>query len=159
VPRREIGPRRDPGFTLLEVLVALLIFGLVFGVLVQIFQTGLRESEGAEEMTAATMLARSQLARIGVDLPLEVGETEEDAGDGFRIRTKVEPVPLGASDDQLRSGALDRPAEQAEEDTGNDQFMPLLVEVTVAWGPDEREREVALTTVRLVPVPSEGAAR
>jgi general secretion pathway protein I len=140
MPGREIGraPAQDQGFTLLEVLVALLIFGLAFGVLAQIFQTGLQQSETAEAMTTATMLARSQLARIGVDLPLEIGQSEEDAGDGFRIRTTVAPAEL---------------------EVGNDQFVPLLVEVIVAWGPEDGEREVALTTLRLAPVPSDGAAR
>ena len=35
------------GFTLLEILVALVIFALAFGVLAQIIQTGLRQSTGA----------------------------------------------------------------------------------------------------------------
>jgi general secretion pathway protein I len=137
VPRREPGspPRRNSGFTLLEVLVALLIFALAFGVLAQIFQTGLRQSATAERMAAATMLARSHLARIGIDLPLEIGTIEEDAGDDFRLRTTIEPAELeGAADDEL---------------------IPLLVEVAVAWGPVESERQVALTTLRLAPVASE----
>ena len=35
------------GFTLLEILVALVIFALAFGVLAQIIQTGLRQSAGS----------------------------------------------------------------------------------------------------------------
>jgi general secretion pathway protein I len=138
MPCREVGraPRgQDPGFTLLEILVALLIFSVAFGVLAQIFQSGLRQSTTAEQTAAATMLARSQLARIGIDLPLELGELEEDAGDGFRLRTTIGPAGLEI-------------AEEAE-------LMALLVQVMVAWGPPDDEREVALTTVRLAPVPSE----
>jgi prepilin-type N-terminal cleavage/methylation domain-containing protein len=127
-------PAPGAGFTLLEVLVALLIFGLAFGVLAQIFQTGLRQSATAEQMATATMLARSQLARIGADWPLEIGEFEEDAGDGFRLRTTIEPAGLETTDDEL---------------------IALLVEVTVAWGPIEHEREVALTTLRLAALASE----
>lgn len=123
------GPwEQDPGFTLLEVLVALLIFGLAFGVLAQIFQTGLRQSATAERAATATMLARSQLARIGADWPLEIGEFEEDAGDGFRVRTTIEPAGVEVTDDEL---------------------IALLVEVAVAWGPIESEQQVALTTLRL----------
>jgi general secretion pathway protein I len=129
---------RGQGFTLLEVLVALLIFGLAFGVLAQIFQTGFRQSATAEQMTTATLLARSQLARIGVDLPLEIGEIEEDAGGGFRIRTRVEPAEL---------------------EVAADEFVPLLVEVTVAWGSLADEAQVALTTLRLGPVPSDERSR
>jgi general secretion pathway protein I len=137
VPRREPGspPGRNAGFTLLEVLVALLIFALAFGVLAQIFQTGLRQSATAEQMAAATMLARSRLARIGIDLPFEIGEVEEDAGNGFRLRTTIEPAGLEVAED--------------------DQLIALLVEVAVAWGPIESERQVALTTLRLAPLPSE----
>jgi len=130
VPTLEPGPPPAPGFTLLEVLVALLIFGLAFGVLAQIFQTGLRQSATAEQVATATMLARSQLARIGSDWPLEVHESEQDAGDGFRVRTTIEPAGLEGADDQL---------------------VALLVEVAVAWGPVENERRVALTTLRLAP--------
>jgi general secretion pathway protein I len=136
MPRREPGlpPGPHSGFTLLEVLVALLIFALAFGVLAQIFQTGLRQSATAEQMAAATMLARSQLDRIGIDLPIEIGEIEEDAGDGFRLRTTVEPAGLEVAED--------------------DDLIALLVEVAVTWGPIESERQVALTTLRLAPLAS-----
>jgi hypothetical protein len=89
-------------------------------------------------MTTATLLARSQLARIGVDLPLEIGEIEEDAGGGFRIRTRVEPAEL---------------------EVAADEFVPLLVEVTVAWGSLTDEAQVALTTLRLATVPSDERSR
>ena len=131
--RKALPAPREWGFTLLEVLVALLIFGLAFAVLAQIFQTGFRASATAERMTTATLLARSQLARIGIDLPLEVGEFEEDAGGGFRIRTRVEPAAI---------------------EVAADEFVPLLVEVSVAWGFEANEGQVALTTLRLAPVPS-----
>jgi general secretion pathway protein I len=137
-PEPGVPSAHDSGFTLLEVLVALLIFGLAFGVLAQIFQTGLQQSAAAERAATATMLARSQLARIGGDWPLEIGETEEDAGDGFRLRTTIAPAEL---------------------DVADDQYIPLLVEVTVLWGSIANERQVALTTLRLAPAPSDDRPR
>lgn len=132
-PDADTTPAHDHGFTLLEVLVALLIFGLVFGVLAQIFQTGLQQSAAAEDVATATLLARSRLARIGVDLPLAIGETEEEVDDGFRMRTTIRAAELGETEVEL---------------------VPLLVQVTVAWGSIERERQVALTTLRLGPAES-----
>ena len=132
MPRLEVGTSspHGHGFTLLEVLVALLVFGLVFGVLAQIFQTGFRQSSAAEAVATATLVARSHLARVGVDRPLEIGETEEEADGGLRVRTVIQPAEL----------------EETELD-----LMPLLVQVTVAW---EREGQVALTTLRLGPARS-----
>lgn len=135
MPRLEVATSspHGHGFTLLEVLVALLIFGLVFGVLAQIFQTGFRQSSTAEAVTTATLLARSHIARIGVDLPLEIGETEEETNGGFRLRTTITPAAFEETELEL---------------------IPLLVQVTVAWGPIERERQIALTTLRLGPAHS-----
>ena len=61
------------GFTLLEVLVALVIFALAFGVLAQIMQTGFRQSTVARSLAGASLLARSELARVGIEVPLQVG--------------------------------------------------------------------------------------
>jgi general secretion pathway protein I len=119
------------GFTLLEVLVALVIFALVFGVLAQIFQTGLRQSTTATAASTATLLARSQLARVGVELPLVAGETEGETADGMRWRTVIQ--------------LSEPPSEQQS-------FAPYLVEVTVAWG-DRPAEQVTLTTLRLGALP------
>jgi general secretion pathway protein I len=123
---------RAGGFTLLEVLVALVVFALLFGVLAQIFQTGLRQSAVAEQAGAATLLARSQLARVGVEVPLAEGELDGETEDGLRWHTAI---------------AL------AEAPSGERQsVMPYLVEVTVAWG-DGPAEQVTLTTLRLGALP------
>jgi general secretion pathway protein I len=124
--------RRAQGFTLLEVLVALIVFALVFGILAQILRTGLRQSASAETTAAASLLARSQLARVGTELALEVGEVEGEA-DGLRWRTAIEL------------------AEAASEDT---ELATYQVQVTVVWGDDKAPQEVVtLTTLRIGPMP------
>ena len=77
--------------------------------LAQIFQTGFRQSSAAERMSTAKLLARSQLARIGIEVPLEIGATEEEVGDGFRMRTTIVPAAL---------------------ETTADDFVPVLVALT-----------------------------
>ena len=93
------------GFTLIEVVVALLIFGLTFAVLARIVQTGILQSGRAEAMTTATLLARSQLARIGADVPVAEGELEGDAGGGFHWRIVIRPAAL---DDDRGEPAADQ---------------------------------------------------
>ena len=74
--------RRATGFTLIEVLVALIIFAIAFGALVGLFQTSLRQAGTAEDLRKATVLAESQLARIGRDLPLAPGRLDGASADG-----------------------------------------------------------------------------
>jgi general secretion pathway protein I len=119
------------GFTLLEVLASLIVFALVFGILAQILRTGLRQSASAESVATASLVARSQLARVGTELPLVVGEAEGEA-DGMRWRTAIELV------------------EPATEDT---ELAAYQVRVTVAWGDDRAPQELSLTTLRIGPAP------
>ena len=127
-PARRLAPT---GFTLLEILVALVCFALVFAVLAQIMRTGLRQSASAETTTMASLVARSQLARVGAELPLEIGEIEGEV-DGMRWRTTI----------QLAEG----PSEDVE-------ISAYRVDVTVAWGDPENAREVTLTTLKIGPAP------
>lgn len=123
---------RAPGFTLLEVLVALIIFALAFGVLAQMMQTGLRQSRAAETTTAAILLARSLLTEAGVTAPLTPGVQEGEADPDFRWRTEIQPSDVAPADDA---------------------FMLYLVRVTVAWGEPARGQEVALSSLRIGPPP------
>ena len=124
-------PRRherasNHGFTLLEILVALVIFALAFGVLAQIIQTGLRQSTGARSITAATLLAQSELARVGVEVPLRAGPAEGETENGMRWHTEIEQI--------------EQPNEQQS-------LATYQVQVTVTWGPGPAE-QLTLTTLR-----------
>jgi prepilin-type N-terminal cleavage/methylation domain-containing protein len=68
------GRQSDRGFTLLEILVALMIFAIAFGAIADIFHTGLRQSRTAATLFDAKVLAERQMARFGSELPLEPGE-------------------------------------------------------------------------------------
>ncbi|MGI9499846.1 MAG: prepilin-type N-terminal cleavage/methylation domain-containing protein [Geminicoccaceae bacterium] len=77
------------GFTLLEVLIALIIFAIAFAALAGIFQTSLRQAAISDELREATVLAEAQLARFGKDLPLEPGRTEGISADGLLWAAEV----------------------------------------------------------------------
>lgn len=119
-----------PGFTLLEVVVALIVFGLVFGVVTQIIQTGFRQSRSAGEITTATLIARSVLERVGVDLELTGARYQGEAEGGYRWVVDVEPAPY---------------------ETGPEPPLarPFTVRVEVLWGEVGAERSIDLTTLRL----------
>lgn len=125
-------PGRAQGFTLLEVLIALIIFALAFGVLAQTMQTGLRQSQVAEDTATAVLLARSLLSEVGVDVPLAPGMYEGAMEPDFRWQAEV------------------RPAAIARADQGS---MLYRVRIRVAWGEIGREQEVAISSLRIGPAP------
>ena len=66
----------SPGFTLLEVLVALVILTLSLGAVMQLFSGGLRATTAAQDTAAAARLAQGRLAQLGQTLPLSPGTTQ-----------------------------------------------------------------------------------
>jgi general secretion pathway protein I len=96
---------RCAGFTLLEVLVALIIFGIAFGALAGLFQTSLRQTGTAGDLRRATEIAETQLERFGRDLPLTPGRTDGSTADGMRWQADVS---LAAPVDQDAGVALYR---------------------------------------------------
>lgn len=88
------------GFTLLEVLVALIIFSIAFGAIASLFQTALRQSTTAETLMAATAVGERQIARFGADLPLLPGETVGLSPEGLSWKATINLAsPLREDDD------------------------------------------------------------
>jgi type II secretion system protein I len=86
---------RTRGFTLLEILVALTLFAVVGGALLQMFQQGLRSTRTASEQTHAALLARSKLSELQAYEQLTPGEIGGEFDDGYRWRaTLVEDTAL-----------------------------------------------------------------
>lgn len=132
------------GLGLLEILVALGLVAATLAVGFQVLAGATRGTVDADRYSRAVLLAESRLAELGVTEPLRQGETYGEAGDGFQWMVAVRPMP----------GYRPRGATGAQQSTTlAGTVMPLVVSVTIAWGPDERPSEVTLTTLRLAPRP------
>ena len=121
----------DAGFTLIEVVVAFAIVAVALGALLQIFSTGLRGLEATETRVVAARLAQSKLAAIGIEEPLEEGETTGAFDNGYRWETRI-----SAFGDE--SPTQPRVSVRAYE-----------VIVTVSWDRGLRQNAISLTTLRL----------
>lgn len=83
----------ESGVTLLEVLVAVTIAGVVFVVLMSGFGTGLKTTGIAEDYTTAAFLAKDVLGELELKNEIKIGKENGDFGEDFpnyRWSTEVE---------------------------------------------------------------------
>jgi general secretion pathway protein I len=128
------GPDRSQGFTLVEVLVALAIVAIAFGVALGVMSGGLSRLDHDHNVQEALLVAQSALARVGQDIPIADGAIGEDGRDGFAWHIAISPYG------QAFGG-----------------LAAHRVVVTVDWHEGWQPRAVRLETVRLALIPGGGA--
>lgn len=129
------------GFTLLEVIVAVVIAALCLSALAQVFATGVRAAGTASDYTRATALAQSLLASAGVEKALDDGSESGTSSDGKLLWTVT--VSSEPTDD---ADALIRPPLELKR-------VIARVQTAEANSANVRPRAVELTTLVAVPRP------
>jgi general secretion pathway protein I len=126
-------PAERGGFTLIEVLVAIAIAGLLLVALLRVLGLSLDAGQRSELYTRALLIAQSTLDAAGVVSPLVEGDEAELVEGPFHIRATVERYhPAGEG--------------------GTAQYLVLYrVSATVSWREGRRARTLALATLRLGP--------
>ena len=126
--------RRADGFTLLEVVVAVVIAGLALVALFRAGSDGLFAADSAGRTEQAIERAQSHLAALGRAGAIAPGEAEGDDGGGYRWQLRVRPIDVQPSALQGRQGAT---------------RALFDVEVTITWRAWGREKSLALSSMRL----------
>lgn len=132
----------DKGFTLVEVLVALVVLAVTAVALLQSFAGGLRASDGARQRAHAMLLAQSTLATVGVELALAPGIVNGRFDDRFAWQVAIAPEEEGGG------GSDDGSAIKA-----------MAVTVTISWPPGAPRGSIQLRSTRLARSGRTGAAR
>ncbi|MEO7253152.1 MAG: prepilin-type N-terminal cleavage/methylation domain-containing protein [Casimicrobium sp.] len=131
---------REGGFTLLEVIVAVVIAALCLSALSQVFATGVRSASASSDYMRAMTLAQGLLAGAGIEKPLVDGSESGVSSDGrlqWSLNVAAEPVEEG---DALIKPPLD--------------LKRLVARVAVSNPgdlPGAKQRSVELTTLLAVP--------
>jgi general secretion pathway protein I len=135
VPECARRARRQSGFTLIEVVVAVAIAGLALVGLFQAGSGGLLSVDTAGRAEEALQRAQSHLAALGRDAALVQGDSSGDDGGGYRWRLQVQPAAQ-------RQGV-------AQDGVTPQNATLFSVQVSIAWRARGHERAVVLQTLRL----------
>ncbi|WP_266156357.1 type IV pilus modification PilV family protein [Dyella silvatica] len=119
------------GFSLLEVIAAILLLAITFAALMQVAGSSIGLTNNAADHAQAALWARSLLDIVDVEAPLQPGNSEGRFNAQYRWHLKVAPWNPGNAnaDSQLRLYKLD---------------------LDVLWGSRVHERSAHFSTLRLV---------
>ena len=126
--------RHTSGYTLIEVLIAMMILALSLTVIFRIFSGGLRNIGIAADYSRAVTVAESVLAATGVTEILQPGETSGRLFEKYSWVRTVSPY-------QLDDGPT----------VANQSVKAFQVLVTVEWSAKNNTRSIYLSTLQLLP--------
>lgn len=124
--------RDASGFTLIEVLVALVVLAMTFSFGYDALSGALGWTAHSQNTQKALTIAESMLQRVGNDIVLQDGSLAGRTSDGFSWQ--IETTPYG--------------------NASNASAGPLVghqVEIVVSWTEQRNARHVRLLSVRLAP--------
>jgi general secretion pathway protein I len=128
--------RCQRGFTLLEVLVAVMILGLTVTAILQQFAVALRAGAHARDSTRAMLYATEKLEELKTHKNLSLTTESGSFDNGYEWETEVLPYSANLEDE---GGAYDALRHET-----------LELRSRVTWRTGERRRQVELSTLLTV---------
>ena len=139
--------RRDVGFTLIEVLVALAVAGLALAAIAGVFGTGVLGYETAADVDTALAVAEERLASVEAVATMRPGRSSGVYAGRFDWQVSAAPY------DDTDGGAKPTAAPSPLAGSGTPAVRLFRIEAAVAWRDGRRQRQLALSTLRLLPAP------
>jgi len=124
------------GFSLLEVLVAFVIMGLVVTGILQLVGSSLRSVALADEYSYAVQIAESKMAGVGHLIPVVIGSHTGTVQEKFNWKITIENSTIIPPDTPQILSAY-----------------PYLIRVEVTWPLDDPKRNFQLTSIRFGKAP------
>jgi general secretion pathway protein I len=134
-----VRPRSTHGFSLLEVVAAILLLAIAFTALMRVAGGSIGLTNNASDYTRAALWARSLLDTVDAEGPLRPGRTEGQFDRQYRWRLTVAPWRPADADPQQPPSPL----------------QVVKLDLDVLWGQGRSERSAHFSTLRMTaPQPS-----
>jgi general secretion pathway protein I len=131
-------PKASGGFTLLEVMLAFVIFALSFATVLEILAGSMRSVRRANDDTQVALLAQSVIDLVGTEIPLEEGEF---SGTGLEKYDWRMGIYLYAASDE------DTHTQELADMSGIELYQ---VDLDIDWQNGRRDRSLRFSTIRSV---------
>lgn len=128
--------RAARGFTLLEVLLAFVIFALSFATVMEIMAGSMRSTTRARADSEVALLAQSLMDMAGTEAPLQEGSLAGEAPGGYQWQMAITAYQTEAGDERI--------LELAE----RSGIQLYWVDLDINWDDGRRERSARFSTVR-----------
>lgn len=123
---------KQQGFTLLEIMVAFVIMGLVVGTLLQLFGSAMRSVALADEYSFAVQVAESRMEAVGSEIKVEkITVSGQEEGTAYKWAVTMQPIELDEKQEEFSLS-----------------IEPYQVTVIVSWNSEGKQRQFTLTSLR-----------
>jgi len=130
------GRQASRGFTLLEVMLAFVIFALSFATVLEIMAGSMRSVRRASEDTEVALFAQSIMDLVGTEIPVKEGQFSGTGMDRYQWQLGIYPYASSADD----PGTL-----ELAEMSGVDLYY---VDLEIDWETGRNQRNLNFTTIR-----------
>ena len=134
--------RRSRGFTLLEVMLAFVIFALSFATVLEIMAGSMRSVGRASDDTEVALLAQSLMDSVGTEVPIEEGQYSGTGMD--RYNWKMDISLYDASADDTGEVGIDQ---ELADMSGIELYR---VDLDIDWDNGRRERSLHFSTIHSI---------
>ncbi len=131
-------PAASRGFTLLEVMLAFVVFALSFATVLEIMAGSMRSVRRAGDDTEVALFAQSIIDQVGTEIPLEEGEFSGVALDRYQWQLGI--YPYATTDKNVRTLEL---AEMSG-------IKLYTVNLDIDWAVGRRQRDLHFSTIRSI---------
>lgn len=132
------GRRGSGGFTLLEVMLAFVIFALSFATVLEIMAGSMRSVRRASDDTEVALLAQSVMDLVGTEIPIEEGQYSGTGMDRYQWQLGVY---------LYESGGDDVSTQQLAEMSGIELYR---VDLDIDWETGRNQRNLHFSTIRSI---------